>query len=78
MTKIEGQILLLTLKVTFTYEILDIVNNDNFLQTFPNEFEIFVAEKCGRKIWPFFGANTFVTEINYFPTKIFITNYKFL
>ena len=28
-------------------EILDVVNNANFLQTFPNEFEIFVAERCG-------------------------------
>ena len=25
-----------------------------------------------------FGANTFVTKINYFPMKIFITNYNFL
>ena len=38
----------------------------------------FVAKRCGGKIWRFFfGANTFVTKINYFPTKIFITNYNF-
>ena len=54
--------LLLLLKVTFTNEILDVVNNANFLQTLPNEFEIFVFERCGGKIWRFvFGANTFVT-----------------
>ena len=77
-TKIQGRILLLSLKVTFIDEILNVVNNANFLQTFPNKFEIFIIERCGGKIWRFFfGANTFVTKINYFPTKIFITNYNF-
>ena len=35
-----GRILLWSLKVTFTNENLDVVNNAKFLQTFPNEFEI--------------------------------------
>ena len=42
-TKIQGRILLLSLKVTFIDEILNVVNNANFLQTFPNEFEIIVV-----------------------------------
>ena len=39
-------------------EILDVVNNANFLQIFPNEFEIFVFERCGGKIWHFFFVQT--------------------
>ena len=67
-TKIQGRILLLSLKVTFIDEILNVVNNANFLQTFPNKFEIFIIERCGGKIWPFFfWRKHFCDENKLFP-----------
>ena len=51
------------------------MNGVNFLKTFPDEFEIFITKIHDGKFWHrhFFGANTFVIEQNYFPTKIFVT-----
>ena len=60
----------MSLKGTFTDEILDIVANVKFLKTFCNEFEFFVTKRHGGKIWRlFFGANAIVMKKKLFANE---------
>ena len=79
-TKNLGWIKISSLKLTFLNEILNIITNMNFLQTFLDEFHIFITKNGVEKFSNYYyyylfiylfiyGANTFVMKIDFLPMK---------